>query len=126
MGSEVLPPLPPDGYYSPIPLCSTEELIGEVLSANINTIMSTFDDAVGSVVDQVRISLGQEPTESGSAPTGKVDNSINENTVLAALASGDLMNSISSEMAVQSGVDPTKIKTVATFIYSRRLPCWIN
>ncbi len=112
-GSEVLPPLPPDGYYSPIPLCSTEELIGEVLGANINTIMSTFDDAVGPVVDQVRISLGQEPTESGSAPTGKVDNSINENTVLAALASGDLTNSISSEMAVQSGVDPTKIKTVA-------------
>ena len=112
-GSEVLPPLPPDGYYSPIPLCSTEELIGEVLGANINTIMSTFDDAVGPVVDQVRISLGQEPTESGSAPTGKVDNSINENTVLAALASGDLTNSISSEMAVQSGVDPTKIKTVS-------------
>ena len=112
-GSEVLPPLPPDGYYSPIPLCSTEELIGEVLGANINTIMSTFDDAVGPVVDQVRISLGQEPTESGSAPTGKVDNSINESTVLASLASGDLMNSISSEMAVQSGVDPTKIKTVA-------------
>ena len=112
-GSEVLPPLPPDGYYSPIPLCSTEELIGEVLGANINTIMSTFDDAVGPVVDQVRISLGQEPTESGSEPTGKVDNSINENTVLAALASGDLTNSISSEMAVQSGVDPTKIKTVA-------------
>ena len=76
-GSEVLPPLPPDGYYSPIPLCSTEELIGEVLGANINTIMSTFDDAVGPVVDQVRISLGQEPTESGSAPTGKVDNAIN-------------------------------------------------
>ena len=112
-GSEVLPPLPPDGYYSPIPLCSTEELIGEVLGANINTIMSTFDDAVGPVVDQVRISLGQEPTESGSEPTGKVDNSINESTVLASLASGDLMNSISSEMAVQSGVDPTKIKTVA-------------
>ena len=112
-GSEVLPPLPPDGYYSPIPLCSTEELIGEVLGANINTIMSTFDDAVGPVVDQVRISLGQEPTESGSAPDGKVDNSINESTVLASLASGDLMNSISSEMAVQSGVDPTKIKTVS-------------
>ena len=112
-GSEVLPPLPPDGYYSPIPLCSTEELIGEVLGANINTIMSTFDDAVGPVVDQVRISLGQEPTESGSAPTGKVDNSINESTVLASLASGDLMNSISSEMAVQSGVDPSKIATVS-------------
>ena len=112
-GSEVLPPLPPDGYYSPIPLCSTEELIGEVLGANINTIMSTFDDAVGPVVDQVRISLGQEPTESGSAPTGKVDNSINESTVLAALASGDLTNSISSEMATQAGVDPTKIGTVA-------------
>jgi len=112
-GSDILPPVAPDGYYSPIPLCSTEELIGEVLGANINTIMSTFDDAVGPVVDQVRISLGEEPTESGSAPTGKVDNSINENTVLAALASGDLTNSISSEMAVQAGVDPTKIGTVA-------------
>ena len=112
-GSDILPPVAPDGYYSPIPLCSTEELIGEVLGANINTIMSTFDDAVGPVVDQVRISLGEEPTESGSAPTGKVNNSINENTVLAALASGDLTNSISSEMAVQAGIDPTKIGTVA-------------
>ena len=35
----MLPPLPKDGYYSPDPLCSTEELIGEVLGSNINTIM---------------------------------------------------------------------------------------
>ena len=112
-GADILPPLPQDGYYSPTPICSTEELIGEVLGANINTIMSTFDSAVGPVIDEVRISLGQEPTQSGSAPVGSIDNSINESTVLSALASGDLMNSISSEMAVQSGVDPKKIKTVS-------------
>ena len=28
-----IPPLPPDGFYSPSPICSTEELIGEVLVA---------------------------------------------------------------------------------------------
>ena len=103
-GSDVLPPLPKDGYYSPDPLCSTEELIGEVLGSNINTIMGAYDAAAAPVINTIKQSLGGTVDEEGSEGTGSVNNAINENNVLAALSSGDLVGSMSSTMAEQAGV----------------------
>ena len=103
-GSDVLPPLPNDGYYSTDPLCSTEELIGEVLGSNINTIMSAYDAAAAPVINTIKQSLGGTVSEAGSEGTGSINNAINENNVLAALSSGDLVGSMSSTMAEQAGV----------------------
>ena len=52
-GSNDVPPPTPDGFYRPTPLCETEEIIGEVLGGNINTIMSGFDSAIGPVIDEI-------------------------------------------------------------------------
>ena len=38
--TEEVPPLPPKGFYQPNPVCSTEELMREVLGSTINTITS--------------------------------------------------------------------------------------
>ena len=46
--------------------------------------MSGFDNAIGPVVDEIQNSLGGSSTETGSdLDKNKIDNSINENTVLA-------------------------------------------
>ena len=108
-GSIDVPPPVPDGFYRPTPLCETEEIIGEVLGGTINTIMSGFDSAIGPVIDEIQNSLGGSSTETGSENTGTVDHAINENNVLSALSSGDLILSFSQTIADQSGADPTKI-----------------
>ena len=108
-GSDDVPPPSADGFYRPTPLCETEEIIGEVLGGTINTILQGFDDAIGPVVDEVQNALGGSSTETGSDDVGVIDNAINENNVLSALSSGDLVLSISQTLADQSGIDPNKI-----------------
>ena len=45
-----LPPVPEEGYYSPTPMCSTEELMGEVLGGTINDILKSYDEAIAPAV----------------------------------------------------------------------------
>ena len=101
-GSADVPPPTADGFYRPTPLCETEEIIGEVLGGNINTIMSGFDSAIGPVVDEIQNALGGTSTETGSEDVGTIDNAINENNVLASLSSGDLILSMSQTVADQA------------------------
>jgi len=108
-GSADVPPPTADGFYRPTPLCETEEIIGEVLGGNINTIMSGFDSAIGPVVDEIQNALGGTSTETGSEDVGTIDNAINENNVLASLSSGDLILSMSQTVADQAGIDPNSI-----------------
>jgi len=111
-GAEILPPLPRDGYYSPDPLCSTEELVGEVLGSVINDIMGAYDAAAGPIVNTVKQSLGGDMNEGGSEGVGSFDTAINEANVLAAVSSGDLVGAMSSTMAEQAGVRPNEIGSV--------------
>jgi len=108
-GSADVPPPTADGFYRPTPLCETEEIIGEVLGGNINTIMSGFDSAIGPVIDEIQNALGGTSTETGSEDVGTIDNAINENNVLASLSSGDLILSMSQTVADQAGIDPNSI-----------------
>jgi len=108
-GSDNVAPLPPDDYYTPTPLCETEEIIGEVLGGTINSIMRGFDDAIGPVIDEVSNSLGGTSTEAGETDAGTIDNSINENNVLASLASGSLILSMSQTLADEAKINPSKI-----------------
>jgi len=108
-GSDDVASLPPDDYYTPTPLCETEEIIGEVLGGTINRIMRGFDDAIGPVIDEVSNSLGGTSTEAGQTDVGAIDNSINENNVLASLASGALILSMSQTLADEAKLDPIKV-----------------
>ena len=108
-GSEDVPPPSSDEFYRPTPLCETEEIIGEVLGGTINTIMQGFDNAAAPVIDEIQNSLGGSSAESGSEGVGTIDNSINEDNVLASLSSGALILSMSQTVADESGIDSTKV-----------------
>ena len=47
--SDLIPPLPPEGYYYPTQPCESEEIIADVLSNTVNEIMTGFDDAIGPI-----------------------------------------------------------------------------
>ena len=129
-GSGDVPPPSADGFYRPTPICETEEIIGEVLGGTINTILQGFDGAIGPVIDEISNSLGGSSTETGSENIGTIDNAVNENNVLSALSSGDLVLSISQTLADQAGIDPNNVGGANRFWadgnYGRGLLQFIN
>lgn len=108
-----IPPLPPEGFYSPSPICSTEELIGEVLGGTINKITSTFTSAKNRVVSTANDGTNPDiATAAGSAPTQSVDMSISKSNVAASLKSGALVGGIAGALAGAAGVNPNIIGSV--------------
>ena len=108
-----IPPLPPEGFYSPSPICSTEELIGEVLGGTINKITSTFASAKNRVVSTANDGTNPDiATAAGSSPTASVDMSISQSNVAASLKSGALVGGIAGALAGAAGVDPNIIGSV--------------
>jgi len=91
-------PLPPNGFYSPNPICDTEELISEVLGGNLNEIMQAFDAAVTPVVFASRDFLSLDAYSGttyakqilGSKPQKIVRKSVSPAAIRSALSSGEL------------------------------------
>ncbi len=113
-----IPPLPPKGYYSPNPICSTEELMGEVLGSMINTITQGFADSISGPISSANNSLVQGGSSdgnsiSGSAPTRSLDTSISQSNVTASLKDGALVGGIAGALAAAAGVDVNLIGSVS-------------
>ena len=107
-----IPPLPPTGFYSPNPICDTEELISEVLGINLNEIMQAFDAAVTPVVFASRdfLSLGDYSGTTyakqilGAKPQKIVRKAVSPAAVRATLSSGELQTEMVRFLAAQLGV----------------------
>ena len=70
-GSELVPPLPAEGYYTPTPMCATEEVMGEVLGSVLNEIMGGFDNAIEPAVVAAAGKSGEAGAKAGgSSPFG--------------------------------------------------------
>ena len=108
-----VPPIPPKGFYQPNPICSTEELMGEVLGSTINEITSIFGSAQSGVVSNMND--GNNPgmnSLAGSAPGKGVDRSASQRNVIASLADGALIGGIAGALAAAVGVDKGIIGSV--------------
>ena len=110
-----IPPLPPKGFYQPSPICSTEELMGEVLGSTINEITSIFGSAQSGVVSNMNDGNNPDMNSlAGSAPRKAVDVSASEQNVVVALENGALIGGIAGSLAGALGVDKNIIGSVAT------------
>ena len=110
-----VPPLPPEGYYTPNPICSTEELVGEVLGSTLGTIMASVDTAIGPMISRVSTSSIAGKQAAGSSPSKSTsDNGISVPAVAAALASGGLVAGLSNALAQQLDVSPALIGGVTS------------
>ena len=69
-GAEDVPPLPPEGYYSPTPMCSTEEVIGEVVGSVLNEVMVGFDNAIAPPVIDAANASSAAGSSGGSKAAG--------------------------------------------------------
>ena len=110
-----VPPLPPEGYYTPNPICSTEELVGEVLGSTLGTIMASVDTAIGPMISRVSATSLAGKQAAGSSPSKSTsDSGISVPAVAAALASGGLVAGLSNALAQQLDVSPALIGGVTS------------
>ena len=110
-----VPPLPPEGYYTPNPICSTEELVGEVLGSTLGTIMASVDTAIGPMISRVSATSLAGEQAAGSSPSKSTsDSGISVPAVAAALASGGLVAGLSNALAQQLDVSPALIGGVTS------------
>jgi hypothetical protein len=110
-----VPPLPPEGYYTPNPICSTEELVGEVLGSTLGTIMASVDTAIGPMISRVSATSIAGEQAAGSSPSKSTsDSGISIPAVAAALASGGLVAGLSNALAQQLDVSPALIGGVTS------------
>jgi len=109
-----VPPIPPKGFYQPDPICSTEELMGEVLGSTINEITSIFGSVQSGVVSNMNDGNNPDMNSlAGSAPGKAVDRSASQRNVVAALANGALVGGMAGALAGALGVDKNIIGSVA-------------
>ena len=114
-----VPSPPPKGYYQPSRICSTEELMGEVLGSTINQITQGFASALSGPASTASNSLTQGgsnvgQTIEGNAPTRSVDMSASQSNVVASLKDGALFGGIAGALAAAAGVDVSLIGSVTT------------
>jgi hypothetical protein len=108
-----LPSPAPKGYYQPNPICSTEELLGEVLGSSINKITQSFGKANDNMVAAANDGTNPDTnTVAGSAGTRSIDMSISERNVTASLKKGALVSGIATAFASAAGVDKNVIGRV--------------
>ena len=108
-----LPSPAPEGYYQPSPICSTEELLGEVLGSSINKITQSFGKANDSMVAAANDGTNPDTDSvAGSAGTKSIDMSISERNVAASLEKGSLVPGMTAALASAVGVDKNVIGRV--------------
>ncbi len=108
-----VPSPPPKGFYQPSPICSTEELLGEVLGSSINKITQSFGAANDSMVSAANDGTNPDTdTVAGSEGTKSVDMSISERNVTASLEKGALVSGMAAALASAAGVDTNVIGRV--------------
>ena len=108
-----LPSPPPKGYYQPSPICSTEELLGEVLGATINKITAAYGSASDTILSAANDGTNPDiESEVGEEDEKVIDMSISKRNVTAALKKGTLISGMASVFATAVGVDKNVIGRV--------------
>ena len=103
----------PEGYYQPSPICSTEELLGEVLGSSINKITQSFGAANDSMVSAANDGTNPDTASvAGSEGTKSVDMSMSERNVTASLEKGAHVGGMAAAFASAAGVDTNVIGRV--------------
>ena len=108
-----LPSPPPKGYYQPSPICSTEELLGEVLGATINKITAAYGTASDTILSAANDGTNPDiDSEVGEEDEKVIDMSISKRNVTASLEKGTLVSGMAAAFATAVGVDKNVIGRV--------------
>ena len=91
--SDLIPPIPPEGFYTPSNPCETEEVIADVFSSVMGDITQGYQEAISPL----------DP-ESEAQSEGRLADVLSQENVLANLENGNLFGGLAAALGAGIGI----------------------
>lgn len=95
--SGLIPPLPPEGFYTPSNPCETEDLIADVFSNVMGDITTGYQSAI------IPLAAG-----SGTSTQGRLASILSQENVLVNLENGNLFGGLASALGAGIGINASQ------------------
>ena len=101
--SNLIPPIPPEGFYTPTNPCETEEIIADV-----------FSNVMGEITSGYQSALEPLTAGSGTASQGRLASALSQENVLANLENGKLFGGLASALAAGAGINASQSGAISS------------
>ena len=101
--SNLIPPIPPEGFYTPSNPCETEDLIADVFSEVMGDIKSTYQSALEPIA-----------AGSGTSSQGRLANPLSQENVLANLENGKLFGGLGAALGASIGINASQSGAISS------------
>ena len=101
--SNLIPPLPPEGFYTPTNPCETEDIIADVFSNVMGEITTGYQSAISPIA-----------AGSGTSPQGRLADALSQENVLANLENGNLFGGLAAALGAGIGINASQSGAITT------------
>ena len=99
----LIPPLPPEGFYTPMNPCETEDIIADVFSNVMGDITTGYQSAISPIA-----------AGSGTSGQGRLSSVLSQENVLANLENGNLFGGLAAALGAGIGIDASQSGAITT------------
>ena len=92
--SNLIPPLPPEGFYTPMNPCETEDIIADVFSNVMGEITTGYQNAISPIA-----------AGSGTSSQGRLASALSQENVIANLENGNLFGGLAAALGAGIGIN---------------------
>ena len=92
--SDLIPPIPPEGFYTPSNPCETEEVIADVFSSVMGEITQGYQEAITPLAPG-----------SGTSSQSRISSILSQENVLTNLENGKLFGGLAAALGAGIGID---------------------
>ena len=92
--ANLIPPLPPEGFYTPTNPCETEEIIADVFSNVMGEITTGYQSAISPLA-----------SGSGTSSQGRLASALSQENVIANLENGNLFGGLAAALGAGIGIN---------------------
>ena len=93
----MIPPLPPEGFYTPMNPCETEDIIADVFSNVMGDITTGYESAITPLA-----------AGSGTSTQGRLASILSQENVLVNLENGNLFGGLASALGAGIGINASQ------------------
>ena len=99
----LIPPIPPEGFFTPTNPCETEEIIADVFSNVMGEITSGYQSAITPLA-----------AGSGTSSQGRLTSILSQENVLVNLENGNLFGGLAAALGAGIGIDASQSGAITT------------
>ena len=105
--SDLIPPIPPEGFYTPSNPCETEDIIADVFSNVMGDITQGYQEAITTLAPG-----------SGTPTQGRLASILSQENVLANLENGNLFGGLAAALGAGIGINASQSGAITTALKS--------